>query len=99
MQRPLDIIPELVGAVYNTTTASTLVHKGTLYVLRDMSYSHSSLVGLVVSNGANLFVHSIWMSDSLAIYGSHRREQTYRVRCAVVKPDRATTQLRLRIMK
>lgn len=101
MQRPLDIIPELVGAIYSTTTAPAFVYEGTLYTVRDSIYSHTSLIGMVSAHGGDLFVHSIQKDDGLRsnVYGSYRREQHYLLRSVLVKPDRAASRFGMHILK
>lgn len=101
MQRPLDIIPELVGANYNITTVPAFEYEGTLYTVRDFVYSHTSLIGMVSAHGADLFVHSISKDAGLHsnVYGSYRREQHYIVRFVLVKPDRAASRFGMHILK
>jgi hypothetical protein len=95
MKRPLDIIPELVNAVYSTTTDSVVRHNGVLYVIREHIHDRSSLRSLVSLYQGNLVVHSIKPS----FRQSYGNEPQYNILYTVIDPNRVASQVRLHISK
>jgi hypothetical protein len=96
--KPLDIIPELVGAKYTATASAVVIYKGHLYITSLRGMDRTSIIALVKQHGVNLHVHSIQRSGHTLLH-RNKHECVYMISYVVVDPNRAESCCRLRVVK
>lgn len=109
MPRPLDKIPELVGAKYSVTTEIAFRHRGILHIAKPYNITRTKLIELVGTHGDNFCVHScqenndfthLYSGTTSSLSSSSWRpiEQILYVRYAILSNDAAST-VPLRVSK
>jgi len=93
--RPLDVIPELIGAEY-TVKGPAFIYEGNLYVVEGSILGKGQIIDLVCKFGNNLCVYSCEEYTPVWVTANHPKK--YMLKYVIMKP-RLTTQVRLRVVK
>ena len=103
--KPLDQIPELVGAGYSVTMMPAFILDGILYTVITRQLRKSQIIDLVGRHGPDLWVFSCQQGEPITYFSScsNRRgecnnESSYFVKYAVAK-DLVASYIRLQIRK
>lgn len=94
MKRKLDIIRELVNAVYGTTQNSIINHNGVVYVVKDHIHDKNELINIIKHHGKNILIYSIRL-----IQQSYYTNDKFIVQYAIIDPEKVASQCKLRIIK
>lgn len=94
MKRKLDIIPELLDAVYGTTKNSIINHNGVLYAVKDHIHDKRELINIIKHHGKNILIYSIRLLQQ-----SYCNNDKFIVQYVIINPERVASQCKLRIIK